>query len=85
MAIVTNNQTHPVIVGNTTYEHGFTHGLSWYFSGDHPDQPPTWHEIVDFIRDNMLELDREGFLDEERLIDNTGFLVGWILGQYTQR
>jgi len=38
--------------------------------------------IVEFIKDNMIELAQEEFLDDERLADNTGFLVGWILGEY---
>ncbi len=82
MAILAKQQTSPVAVGNPTFEHGFTCGLSWYFNGDIPEKTPTWKEVVDFIKDNMLKLDREGFLDEGRLIDNAGFLVGWILGPY---
>jgi hypothetical protein len=30
----------------------------------------------------MLEPAAEGFLDDERLTDNVGFLVGWILAAY---
>jgi hypothetical protein len=87
----TSNQTTtqkaipPFIVGNSVFEHGYHSGIDWYLLGDHPRTPPTWRQIVDFISENMLELDREGHLDEERLIDNTAFLVGWLLGKYEQQ
>ena len=45
----------------------------------------TWEDVVDFITGNFLELDREEFLDEERLRDNAGFLVGWISGMSIPR
>ena len=37
---------------------------------------------MEFIKGNFLELDREGFLDEERLRDNAGLLIGWISGKF---
>jgi hypothetical protein len=75
----------PFLLGNPIFEHGYHSGIDWYLLGDHPKTPPTWRQIVDFISENMLELDREGYLDEQRLIDNTAFLVGWILGKYEQK
>jgi hypothetical protein len=40
--------------------------------------PTKPHTLV--VPGNFLELDREGLLDEERLRDNAGFLVGWMSG-----
>jgi len=68
--------------GNTTIDHGVLSGVDWYKYGDTPNIPPTCQQIVEFIKDNMIELAREGFLDDERLADNAGFLVSWILGEY---
>ena len=84
MATATQKSTPPALLGNSAFEQGFEHGLSWYLYGDKPKTSPTWREIVDFIRDNILDLDREDLLDDERLVDNTGFLVGWILAEYTK-
>lgn len=67
---------------NSTFQHGLEHGFSWFLHGDTPTIAPNAGQIVDFIRDNMLEPASEGFLDEERLTDNAGFLVGWILAAY---
>jgi len=50
--------------------------------GDPPEKPATWEDEVDFIMGSFLELDREGFLDAERVRDNRGFLVGWISGMF---
>jgi hypothetical protein len=69
-----------VILGEQHFDHGYQCGRLWYFNGDPPEKPVTWEDVVDFIRGNFLELDREGFLDEERLRDNAGFLVGWLSG-----
>jgi len=64
------------------FDHGVLSGISWFHQGDTPNVPPTAAMIVEFIKDNMNELAQEGFLDDERLADNAGFLVGWILGEY---
>jgi hypothetical protein len=44
-------------------------------------KPVTGEDVVDSITGNFLELDCEGFLDEEWLRDNAGFLVGWMSGR----
>ena len=71
-----------VILGEQHFDHGYLCGRSWCFNGDSSKKPVTWEDTVDFIKGNFLELDREGFLDEERLRDNAGFLVGWISGKF---
>jgi hypothetical protein len=68
--------------GDPAFDNGVLHGISWHLTGDEEYRQPTSQLIVDFIRDNILEPNREGFLDENRLIDNVGFLVGWIVGEY---
>jgi hypothetical protein len=73
---------HPPTYGNPTFDHGVRHGISWHLTGDEEYRKPTAQLIVDFIRDNFLEPNQEGFLDEDRLTDNAGFLVGWIVGEY---
>ena len=79
---MTTHTTPVPTFGNATFDKGISYGLSWYTRGDTPYVPPTAEQIVAFIRDNMLELAAEGYLDEERLTDNAGFLTGWIVGQY---
>ena len=68
--------------GNRAFDHGVRHGISWHLTGDVEYRQPTAQLIVDFIRDNFLEPHTEGFLDEDRLTDNAGFLVGWIIGEF---
>jgi hypothetical protein len=72
----------PPTYGNRMFDHGALSGISWFHQGDTPNVPPTAAMIVEFIKDNMIKLAQEGFLDDERLADNAGFLVGWILGEY---
>ena len=68
--------------GNTTFDHGVRLGISWHLTGDVEYRKPTAQHIVDFLRDNFLEPQQEGYLDEDRLTDNAGFLVGWIIGEF---
>lgn len=68
--------------GDPAFDNGVLHGISWHLTGDEEYRRPTGQLVVDFIKDNILETDREGFLDEDRLVDNMGFLVGWIVGEY---
>jgi hypothetical protein len=68
--------------GNSMFDHGVLCGISWFHYGDTPDVSPTAAMIVEFIKDNMIELAQEESLDDERLADNAGFLLGWILGEY---
>jgi hypothetical protein len=56
-------------------------GTHWYFYGDSPCQPVTEEDVVDFLKGNFIELALEGWLDEERLRGNAGFLLGWIAAQ----
>ena len=74
-----------VVLGEHTFDHGYLYGRAWYFNGDPPEKPVTWEDVVDFIKGNFLEPDRAGFLDEERLRDNAGFLVGWMSGMFFPR
>jgi hypothetical protein len=64
------------------FDHGALFCISWFHQGDTPNVPPTGAMIVEFIKDNTIKLAQEGSLDDERLADNAGFLVGWILGEY---
>jgi hypothetical protein len=80
--MITQVTRKPPAYGNRIFDHGVLSGISWFHQGDTPNVPPTAAMIVEFIKDNMIALAQEGFLDDERLADNTGFLVGWILGEY---
>lgn len=66
----------PRTYGNPAFDHGVRHGISWHLTGDEEYRQPTAQLIADFIRDNFLEPYMEGFLDEDRLTNNAGFLVG---------
>jgi len=68
--------------GNPAFDHGVRRGILWHLTGDEEYRQPTAQLIVDFICDNFLEPYTEGFSDEDRLTDNAGFLVGWIVGEY---
>jgi len=59
----------PIYV-NRKFDHGVLSGISWFQHGDTPNVPPTAAMIVEFIKDNMIELAQEEFLDNERLADN---------------
>ena len=76
--IVTKTPTY----GNQAFDHGVRHGISWHLTGDAEYRQPTAQLIVDFIRDNFLEPQQEGYLDEDRLMDHAGCLVGWIRGEF---
>jgi len=80
--MTTQTAYHPRAYGNPAFDTGVQHGISWHVTGDVEYRNPTAQLIVDFIRDNILEPHAEGFLDEDRLTDNAGFLVGWIVGEY---
>lgn len=72
----------PHLIGEKVFEHGYEYGIGWFLSETSPT-PPIWQEIVDFIRDNFLEPHTEGCLSGSQLIDNAGFLIGWIYGAFT--
>jgi hypothetical protein len=67
---ITATQTTLLILGEQYFDHGYLCGRSWYFHGDTPEKPVTWEDVVSFIKDNMVDLALEGFLDDERLADN---------------
>jgi hypothetical protein len=46
----------PRTYGNPAFDHGVCHGISWHLTGDEEYRQPTAQLIVDFIRDNFLEL-----------------------------
>ena len=58
------------------FDHGVLSGISWFHQGDTPNVPPTAAMIVEFIKDNMIELAQEGFLDDERLRNFFKILAG---------
>lgn len=82
MATVTT--TNPPTYGNPVFDHGVRLGISWHQNGDEEYRQPTAELIVNFIKDNMLEWAAEGKLDDERLADQAGFLVGWVIGQFVE-
>jgi hypothetical protein len=63
----TNHDSYP---RRTVFRSWLFCGRSWYFHGDTPEKPVTWEDVVSFIKDNMVDLALEGFLDDERLADN---------------
>lgn len=79
---ITATQTILVVLGEQHFDHGYLCGRSWYFHGDTPEKPVTWEDVVSFIKDNMVDLALAGFLGDDRLADNAGFLIGWISGKF---
>ncbi len=55
--------------GNRMFDHGVLSGISWFHQGDTPNVPPTAAMIVEFIKDNMIELAPEEFLDDKCLAE----------------
>jgi hypothetical protein len=43
-----------------------------------PGRPMTEEDVIDFLTGNFIELALEGYVDEERLRSNAGFLIGWL-------
>jgi hypothetical protein len=41
----------------------------------------TEEDVIDFLTGNFIELALEGYVDEERLRSNAGFLIGWLGAQ----
>ncbi len=77
---MTQTTTLVEIVSDPVFAHGYDCGRDWFARGDKPGVPPTSEDVVQFIADNVVDLVRENFLDDERLRDNVGFLIGWISG-----
>jgi hypothetical protein len=72
----------PPSFGNSMFDSGVRHGISWQRTGDIAYRQATAQLIVDFIKDNILERESDMPLDDERLTDHLGFLTGWIIGQF---
>ena len=68
--------------GIPIFDNGVAHGISWHLTGDEEYRLPSASHIVDFIKGNFLEPQTDGYLDEDRLTDNAGLLVGWIIGEF---
>lgn len=69
--------------GNKVFDLAIQSGISFFLDGDWPNTPPTVQQIVEFVKDNIIDNYGEGWFTDERLTDMLGFLVGWILGEYT--
>lgn len=67
--------------GNTDFDHGVHSGIAFFKRGDWPGVSPTAQQIVEFLKDNIVA--PEFPLDDEQVARHLGFLVGWILGEYT--
>ena len=44
-------------------------------------RPVTEEDVIDFVQGNVVEVAQEGYLDEDQLRSNVGFLLGWIAAQ----
>jgi hypothetical protein len=71
-------QTSFVQIESSLFQQGTNDGALWYFHGDTHYRPVTEEDVIDFLQGNVVEMVQEGFLDEDRLRDNAGFLIGWI-------
>src|SRR5216683_4632684 len=67
---------------NEAFDLAIRSGISFFLDGDWPNTPPTAQQIVEFVKDNIIDNYGEGWFTDERLADMLGFLVGWILGEY---
>jgi hypothetical protein len=74
-------QTSLVQIESSPFRQGMNDGTLWYFHGDTPCRPITEEDVMDFLQGNVVEVAQEGFLDEDRLRSNAGFLIGWIAAQ----
>ena len=70
-----------VQIESSPFRQGMNAGAQWYFHGDTPCRPVAEADVMDFLQGNIIELVQEGFLDEDRLRSNAGFLIGWIAAQ----
>ena len=80
--MVTIIRKSPPSFGNAPFDRGIQCGITWFQTGDEEMRVPTAELIVNFIKDNMLEPEVEAMKEEERLSDNAGFLIGWVIGQF---
>ena len=67
--------------GSEEFDHAVRSGIAYFVDGDHPGVAPTAEQIVQFIKDNITEA--EWKIDDEQLLRSLGFLIGWVLGEYT--
>lgn len=68
-------------IESSPFRQGMNDGALCYVHGDTPRRPVTEEDVIDFLQGNVVELVEVGFLDEERLRSNAGFLIGWIAAQ----
>lgn len=68
--------------GDKAFNLAIRSGISFFLDGDWPNTPPTAQQIVEFVKDNIIDNYGESWFTDERLADMLGFLVGWILGDY---
>jgi hypothetical protein len=52
----------PPTYDNRMLDHGVLSGMSWFHQGNTPNVPPTAAMIVEFIKDDTIELAQKGFL-----------------------
>ena len=69
--------------GDKVFDLAIRSGISFFVDGDWPGTPPTAQLIVEDVKDNIIENYEAHWFTDERLADMLGFLVGWILGEYT--
>ena len=69
--------------GNEAFDRGVRYGIDFFQEGDWPGISPTSEQVIQFIKDNILESQQEGWLDNARMADLLGFFVGWVIGEYT--
>jgi hypothetical protein len=74
-------QTSLVQIESPPFRQGMNDGALGYFHGDTPCHRVTEEDGIDFLQGNVVELVEVGFLDEDRLRSNAGFLIGWIAAQ----
>ena len=82
MATHIHGPVSPPSVGNSAFDNGVRHGISWQRTGDIAYRQATAQLIVDFIKGNILERESDMPLDVDWLIDHLGFLTRWIIGQF---
>jgi hypothetical protein len=68
-------------VESTTFRRGLNDGATWYFHRDTPRHPVKEEDVIDFLQGHVLHWRKQGYVGEDRLRSNAGFLLGWIAAQ----
>jgi len=73
------NQTQPetFIICSEALREGFEGGMQGNFRSFHPTGTPTEDELVSTIV-NLTEIAQEGWLTEELVRSDVGFIAGWL-------